>query len=391
MFIYLHIGFEKTGSTAIQFFLKNNLTSLESNSNISVYKSLGRDDNRALVTYSKDKIRASEDAYFKKMGLSINSYESTIADDYKEFRKQVKHGNDIVVSSELFSSNLIDVAEIDKLCSLLKVEHDDKVIVVGYLKHQIDMLSSHYTTELKNGRKVSLSSKAERVLSSNDYYYDYFSIVNNWFACQFIEHIKLTAFDELGDFNFDVVKHFCSTVGVDYNDSGLIISRANKSLSMQGQLLLRLLNSINTYNYSEKVSQLRKIVIKEFVGKGENLSPEYVERLSAVFDPMNEKLNSRYSIKVPDFQASQNYTPNQYTVKQVNVIDKVVNLFNKASFIDNSVADDMRAIAFTRDIDDMRAMTVFKLAREIRPNGKLIVSQMSELEGAISAVNGVNK
>jgi len=179
MKIFLHIGIEKSGTTTIQGFLGVNKKKLQAHG-IGISRSLGSENNALLAAYAMNHDRSNSVHIRRNLVLPSDrsAFEKHVAENFmREVASMPTHVQSIVLSNEHCHSNLVDRQEIEKLRELLfRVSQDITVIV--YLRRQIDVCVSHYSTLLKLGYTIDLDQHVEHL--SLTHFTNYLELVNLW-------------------------------------------------------------------------------------------------------------------------------------------------------------------------------------------------------------------
>lgn len=231
--ITLHIGTEKTGSTTIQHFLKNNRRILETQ-NFYVPKTLGNINHQffPFLAYSnerKDDVTRRVRNQFKHQSRS--EQKKIILND---LRKEIIHNSDKhwIVSSEYFQSRLTTSEEINRLKELTD-ELFSEVSILIYLRDPLKTAISMWSTIIKSGTsKFSLGKPGECP------HCDHQAILKRWLKFYDIEQIKVRLFDSNAFDGGDLVNDFCTICKVRDPESMAKPSKANQSISYKAIILL---------------------------------------------------------------------------------------------------------------------------------------------------------
>ena len=168
MRVIMHIGTEKTGSTALQSCLFSNEPALKE-AGYALFR-FSKDDpaqipnNRQIVAMFQD--LEFWDDYFVQQGIKT-------AEGHAEFCAQVRseftgwlgalpsHIHTVILTSEHFHSLLKNLDAVQALSEFFTPLFKD-VRVVGYFREQGDMCRSFYTTRLLNGDCLLYTSPSPR-------------------------------------------------------------------------------------------------------------------------------------------------------------------------------------------------------------------------------------
>jgi hypothetical protein len=172
----LHIGTEKTGTSAIQAYLAGNRAELREAG--FIYSSLPDGENHAaLAIYAQDddrtddmRIGAGVDTP-EKLAAFREAVEQTMADEVASAPNGV-----FLYSSEHCQSRLINPSEIERLYALLRRHFKDIVILV-YLRRQDQVAVSRHSTAMKSGNTgVNVIDPP----TIDRRFYDYDALLRRW-------------------------------------------------------------------------------------------------------------------------------------------------------------------------------------------------------------------
>jgi hypothetical protein len=236
----IHIGAEKTGTTALQEFFTEQRDHLRVHG-ITYPGFAGHRQHSLLAFYCMDPGRENHQT---RMNPALGSSQR---DHWKhKFRASVcrelmdSGGRpDLLVSTELFHSKLASCEEIQRLKSLLDLWCED-YRVVFYMRRQDELAVSLYSTYLRTGgtRHEVLQPRAQPI-----HYYDYERILGNWEAVFGAPRIIPRLFDRTQFIEGDLVSDFFSATGLGHACLGRERPpRRNTALSRNSQVLLLELN-----------------------------------------------------------------------------------------------------------------------------------------------------
>jgi len=272
----IHIGTEKTGSTAIQNYLYKNLDVLvKKHSVFFPYRSVGLISNFRMVLYAKAELDLNlvrlENNSFKS---SLNKSESQA--DWKErisqeHRKAVKKFQRfkkeslVVYSSEHFHSRVHDEADLQYLKDYLDTMYDE-VTVLCYTRRQDRLALSAYNSAVQGGfsREFKFSN-----IPPTGYYYDYLSLMQRWTNVFGFDNIDAVIFDPKSAKDGDVVKDFERRIGIDdskVSTDDLQYHRSNERLSqtaLQVLVSFNLLENTDSRLHGFQKDALRQAMIRE--------------------------------------------------------------------------------------------------------------------------------
>jgi hypothetical protein len=245
MRLILHIGTEKTGSTAIQQHLLENRDSLTARG-VRVCESLGSGNHRALVAAFMPV--GAEDDYLR--ALAFDSEEARAAwrsETLDAFRKEVDAARDacdtLVVSSEHFHSRLLQPVSVQALADFLQPLFRDIEVLV-YLRRQDEMALSFYSEKLRAGYvppDILPLRNVQRRKAGLPPYFDFEGLLDRWASAFGEANVSPRLYQRERFTGGDVVSDFFAAAGL-----GAVVSRlpraANPALSSAAQAALRLFN-----------------------------------------------------------------------------------------------------------------------------------------------------
>lgn len=240
--LILHIGTEKTGSTAIQRFLSKQREWLASQS-YSVPRSLGSIEHRrfALFFYlpdQQDDLTRAEGLD----GLSCEERQAAITKWQQDFDDEIMNtpNDSWVISSEHIHSRLLHSDACMVRMSAFIKERFDEVLVIVYLREPINAALSLWSTAVLNGAALT-----DLPLPDNEYWHrlcchrSTIDQLEKWFPGCFQPRLFTPENWEGGD----VIRDFSIATGIDLPlDYEASCQRANTSLSWLSLSLIARLN-----------------------------------------------------------------------------------------------------------------------------------------------------
>ena len=229
--IILHIGSEKTGSTALQHFLSKNHKQL---SRGGFYYPCARDE----LIYSSGRrghfpLVAS---FFLDLPDFVSRKEHYDNGTMMSQLRRIAESEDrrIILSCEHFSSRLSS-HHIDVLADALSSHN---VRVLFYMRPQQDLFWSSYSTAVINGRRERLNYGS---LSTDDPYLNYYKLLEPWANSFGSENIIVRNYSNL--LKGDIVDDFMSSIGID--DISLYTRQGsrNRAMSPEEVEFIRLINA----------------------------------------------------------------------------------------------------------------------------------------------------
>ena len=153
MKLFLHIGTEKTGTTAIQDFIRNNTNKLKQSGLVPLKTFLQNENNlnSRLLTYlfenESDYILDDRIPVPKNKEDSKKLFESILKKELEPFQSQ---NCNFLMSSEQLSSRLQNQYQVLKLKTFLEKFFNEVEIII-YIREQTSMVKSAYYTSLIAG------------------------------------------------------------------------------------------------------------------------------------------------------------------------------------------------------------------------------------------------
>ena len=214
--VILHIGTEKTGSTAIQNYLAANKELFLSNGIAPLGEFILKDtfNNLALTLAAKE-----------NAGDDIGQYRR---DSFQEFRCRVRQeiisvtedlarsdGSTVICSSEHLSSRLIEREDVESLRELFPANCSFGVVV--YLRRQDQLLLGMQAEGIKAGASSLRVPRADELDPGRPYgirYFDYEKLLEPWEYVFGRDAITVRVYDT-NDLQFgDVISDFVATIGL---------------------------------------------------------------------------------------------------------------------------------------------------------------------------------
>ena len=227
----LHIGTEKTGSSAIQNWLHYNSELLKEDE-VFYSKSLGRPSNRRLPIYGRP--RDMPENGFKRLGIDTPEKHDEFSKKLEsQFSEEIEEAEKIncktfVISNEHMHSKLFSEEMLRKIYKLISPYFNDVEVLV-FLRPQVDMLVSLLSTMAKD-QKISrgLLNKTE-----NDHYVDYLNLYNLWNGV-FPGKVKIIPYKN----QYSILHPFADQIGVDvskYRQLGRINEKKDYRVAALGR------------------------------------------------------------------------------------------------------------------------------------------------------------
>jgi len=270
----LHIGTEKTGTTALQYALRAQREALSA---LGVFyaNALGELNSRHLAAAFS--AFADSDAFLITHGLTDPAKfarwrERTLSEIRDEISLASERHDTYVLSSEHFSSRVLIDNDVIELAQFLSSQFSE-IRVVCYLRRQDEMAVSRINEQLRAGfPKMDFPSiRGDGPLPR---LYDYFGLFKRWSFAFGSASVQFRIFDRAELVGGDIVSDFSQTqLGVPI-EIGFEAS-PNASLSATAQLALKMFNEVMGPESRTHVARQRRALVKylEKVATGPGYKP----------------------------------------------------------------------------------------------------------------------
>ncbi len=303
MHCILHIGTEKTGSTAIQQFLHNNWNMLK-NQGVHVCRSVGSPNNRSLPAAFLSEERSDDFLRrLKHKDLEERRHwrQRILKDFLREVSRARKKSETFIISSEHLQSKLVSVDEIRELQFFLQPLFD-RISVLCYLRRQDQLAMSRYSEVLRAGHvfRSPLPAVGGRPKGKLPPYYDFEALLNRWSDAFGEEHIKPRIYSREDLVGGDVIHDFIHALGLQLPESNqLECGETNVALSAEAQYILLGLNK--TFEEagcteSERFLRGRLVSYLQEHARGKSRQPTRSDAVEfyGLFEPSNSILAKRW-------------------------------------------------------------------------------------------------
>lgn len=278
MNIIVHIGAEKTGSTSLQAFLRINKDILL-DKGIYSPTSIGDYNHVKLVTHCEN--QSFQKRIYQLVGVKNREEKAVwskqlVSDFSEEMAGMPKTVETIVITSELFQTNLTQPDELHVLRNLLgTVSNNIKIIV--YLRRQVDAAISLYSTHLRGGG----THEAPLMGSSGmQWRYNYKELLDLWGSVFGRDNIVPRLYEKKEMIDGNVVKDFCSHIGMlDLWEEFTKPMPQNAALSSVGQYLLYKANQMPVMKDGTRKQRLEFLAFLEENYSGKSVAPKYSDCL----------------------------------------------------------------------------------------------------------------
>lgn len=280
----LHIGTEKTGSTALQHFLYQNEDALNAQ-NVFLTKHLWKPNNRKFAAY----FSASPDEFWKMNGLSNDGdrdrYFENFRAEFEDFVEGLPKDATVIISSEHLHSRVREASEVEHVAEFLKSFFDD-VKVVCYFREQSKMALSLYSTVLKISYTGSIDQFIrEQSIDEDNYYYDFLSIARNWASAFGAENCIFRIYERRHLVEGDVRKDFLLSCGLSMEGCKFEADTGeNRSMSYLHSLIFREINKLKRFDFADANGNESNLYLKSLYSKSiEPVGAISSESLRAIF------------------------------------------------------------------------------------------------------------
>lgn len=294
--LYLHIGGEKTGTTTLQVFLRDNASQLRKRGLVypadqnQPYFS-GAEHAPLVAGLIKDEATV-EFVSLRKLASSQSAMPSLLR------RLKSCDAEIAVISAEHFSSRLTKTSHLISLrTSLLQVAENIKIVF--YLRDQASLAVSAYSTAVKCGRRAPFDPNE---VNSTNPYYNHLSTLDLWGSIFGVENLILREFDRQTLYRGDIVDDFFHIIDVP-TDGLSRPSRRNESLDAVSLEVVREVNHLlptpdeSLPAYHEAHRFRRKVLIPHLRSKGRQFVAIKLSDQALILDRfrnINEEINNRY-------------------------------------------------------------------------------------------------
>jgi len=299
--LFIHIGTEKTGTTTLQKFLLLNRELLKENNFYIPEVYYDGLNHRYITSFCQKKI----DDFLLKLNIFNEKQKKLFVEKtkklfYEEFSKLSNDVN-VIISSEHFHSRYKTVEEIKCIKNLFK-DLFDEINIVVYLRNQVDMLQSYYSTALKGGMYYkSIDDFINQELKGNRNYYDYNNLLSLWSVVFGEENLKVRIVDKKEFIDNNLINDFLYTISPTLYENikniYKIPSNLNESINNEGELLLKLINKNLKFKNLDMNSYLEDInrrVSNNCKGKLHLLDKNMATIIINEFKESNEMVRKKY-------------------------------------------------------------------------------------------------
>lgn len=289
----LHIGTEKTGTTAIQHYLKNNRERLRRS---GVYYPMAQDTDQ---TSQWEFVALCHHAPWlqdigKELGVADAEGQQLFSNNLKQKldREFTRHSDQdtLVISSEHLQSRLYFREEIERLKVFLEPWVERFEILV-YFRRQDQLALSLLSTRLKSSARLEIDDIIS-TLNSTPKYYAYDEIFERWSDVFGIEAMRPKIYDRHQWPSQDLMADFSAAIGAPKLE--VENTRYNRSLNRKGFHFIQALNSVYPNDIGDRSDTSRTALVSEvgrlFPGNFYPISREQAQEFFKQFKETNNRL-----------------------------------------------------------------------------------------------------
>lgn len=180
--VILHIGWPKTGTSAIQAFLSENKR-VFLKTGVHIQTEFGGPSNLDFVAYFDDNLSGP---FGKLNGVKTQEEKADYFGDFRgSFSNALQNANlsapgaDAIISSEHFLTTLTNPAQLKELRDFLNIFFDETV-VLGYVRPQEVLASSLYSQHLNQGNRTGSLENYFARISIEDVVFNYKKAADLW-------------------------------------------------------------------------------------------------------------------------------------------------------------------------------------------------------------------
>jgi len=267
--LVVHIGMPKSGTTAIQRFLRRQ-------ENVRMYPRVPRVGHNGVIFLCRS--QAIRSNVGRRLGIAPSEWDSAA-------RSFVEHLTDSPQTITILSTEFLfqgpreeDIEAIDEALSAIF----DRIEVVVYLRHQVDHYASHIAQAIKSG--VSCWEDARRI---PDALYRYDEICDRWSA-----RFPITVRD-YGRCRHSVVPDFCRIVGIPYLEEEP--ERPNRTLGKDSLEIIRKINGLlGPQHDEERRSLIRQVEGLQVAESPVEVSDATLGCIAKTYADANRRLLGKY-------------------------------------------------------------------------------------------------
>ena len=304
MKLLLHIGPPKTGTTSLQQFLYNNREKL-SEAGFFLFDGIGAPNNIDLAAFfSSDPANAGLKGWSRRRGIT-NRQEKDAYFASRSFvevlDRQIASASEThhtaIITSEHLSSALQQKDDVE-LCARFLLERFEVATVIFFVRDQVDLLPSRWSTELKSGGTATLNERVKESVRNQSL--DYFTYAERWSQHFGRDNLACFLYDPAQ--NWDIRKNFSE---IYLEAAGTLTPpsrRANRSFGAVEATVVRIINMVFPYwlpgalKPNERNLRAREFVSRFLADKFRpvRLSSRQARRVAMVYKDSNAQFFREY-------------------------------------------------------------------------------------------------
>ena len=397
MKLILHIGTEKTGTTSIQKFLSIN-RELFLQHGYYIPLNMGHNNHRRIPSccmreqrfdnFHKDNsILTIEDKIaFKK------EVENDIADELSHLPNNI---HTVIITSEHFHSRLKYQDEVDSVKELFS-SYFDKFEVIVYVRRQIDMATSLYSTAIKGGStETNINQFIKKVCRFDNHYYNYKIFLSMWEHTFNDAAITVRLFNKKEFHHGNLLLDFTNTISNnlidEIKDKLHLPNNVNESLTVFGQDAMCIINRyMPTYiegkGPNRKYIQMRRTIIEQCSGKGKQPDHNIALEVMETFFDINEDVCRKYfpNRKTLFDNALDIFSdiPSNTPENELKVLEEAVQMTN--TVLTKEEIDTIRDIAVSLEGHSLEdAYSLMNIVQILRPKAVFVKRKLSEYKSGL--------
>jgi len=298
--LMLHIGTEKTGTTSIQEFLHIN-RGLLMTQGIAFLKSPGNRNHRnlvlALIKIEKKKAVIGWDTPDERE----KSKKKLLENFHNEIKSLPDHINKVIISSEHFSSLIKDKGDLFILREFFN-DYFSSIKIIVYLRRQDEIALSRLSTSYLFD---FAAKQSDFEILRNNYYYNYFRLLNMW-EDGFPEAVIIPRIFDRNEFIAnDLINDFMWSAGIKQKADFKIPERLNQSLSKSAIDAAMLMDGMAENGQIDLSTDAAKALKKEiiqtinlrFPGEGKEISKHTAIDFCRKFSSINQQVAKKWFLR----------------------------------------------------------------------------------------------
>jgi len=341
--IYIHIGQEKTGSTAIQSFLNRAEISSELRKHDIHYASfLDKPNSMPFVLYTLGMTNMNlSKPYFKdKKGYLL--FEKKIERRLNSIKNITSSSSKIIFSSEHLHAQLRSEEQVKKLKHvIIKYFPDHCIKIVMYIREQASLAYSLHSESVKAG----YSGASKPPMPGENKYFDHVSnhlrTINLWSKIFGEKNLNIRIYEKNSLIEQDSISDFCIQAGINKEEipyQGFIEGLRSNKLTLSGQALkIKSMINISTKGTIIPYNNLLNEALVQIFGQiKEAKDPKLFQAITETYLEGNEEIKQRLFINRD--QLFQPYNPSEdasepgiviENIKQDKIIELIILLLRK--------------------------------------------------------------